>query len=109
MAKFYGAVGYGNSVETAPGVYEDVITEERQYFGDVVRNSRRLDTDDKVNFDISVGNSLSIVADEHANTNFQAIRYARWAGNLWAVTSVEVRRPRLILELGGVYNGPTPG
>lgn len=106
MAKFHGVIGYGESVEVRPGVWEDVIT-ERSYFGDVVRNSRQLDNGEKVNNDISVGNSISIVADPYANGHFFAMRYIRWAGALWIVTDVEVQSPRLLLRLGGVYSGPT--
>lgn len=105
MAKFYGEIGYGESVETAPGVWEDVIT-ERKYYGDVIKNSRRLQEDEGVNSDLSVGNSISIVADAYANEHFFAIRYIRWAGTLWIVSNVDVQSPRLILRLGGVYNGP---
>lgn len=106
MAKFYGNVGYGFSEEKAPGVYDDSIV-KRPYYGDVVRNTRRLDERDKVNYDISVQNSISIVADAYANEHFFAIRFVEWAGSLWAVTDVSVERPRLILTLGGVYDGPT--
>ena len=107
MAKFYGEIGYGEAVEIAPGVWEDRIT-ERHYYGDVVRNSRQLQNAEKVNYDVSVGNSISIVADAYANEHFFAIRYIRWAGTLWAVSDVTVQSPRLLLRLGGVYNGPTP-
>jgi hypothetical protein len=107
MAKFFGAVGYGESVEQSPGIFEDVITEQ-QYYGDVVRNTRRLQEGQSVNDDLSVNNSISIVADEYANKHFHAIRYVDWAGALWKVSEVDVERPRLILRLGGVYNGPTP-
>jgi len=105
MAKFFDKIGFGFSTETAPGVYKDVIT-ERSYRGDVVRNSRGLDEGEKVNSDLTVSNSLSIIADQYANTNFFAMRYVRWAGALWTVANVEVQSPRLILRLGGVYNGP---
>jgi hypothetical protein len=107
MAKFYGEIGYGVTEETTPGVYKDVITEYK-YYGDVIRNTRRLENGDKVNNDLTVGNSISIVADAYANQNFFAIRYVKWAGTLWTVSEVEVQSPRLILRLGGVYNGPTP-
>lgn len=107
MAKFYGAIGYGESVEVSPGIYEDVIT-ERQYYGDVIRNTRRLQDGLSVNDDISVNNSISIVADAYANQHFFAIRYVQWAGALWKVSDVDVQSPRLLLRLGGVYNGPTP-
>lgn len=106
MARFYGRVGYGESQETAPGVWEDVIT-ERKYYGDITRNTRKLQNGSDVNADITVQNSISIVADEYANGRFFAIRYVEWAGTLWVVTDVEVQSPRLLLRLGGVYNGPT--
>jgi hypothetical protein len=107
VAKFYGKIGYGESVETAPGVYEDVIT-EFNYYGDVIRNTRQLQTGENLNSDISVNNSISIVADAYANEHFFAIRYIEWMGALWSVTDVEVKSPRLILRMGGVYNGHTP-
>lgn len=107
MAKFHGKVGYGEQTETSPGVWEDVIT-EHTYYGDVIRNSRSLSDGENLNKDISVGNSISIVADAFAQDYFWAIRYVEWAGTLWTVTTVEVERPRLILQLGEVYNGPTP-
>lgn len=107
MAKFYGKVGYGESVETSPGVYTDVITEVL-YQGDVFRNSRRLEPSDQVNNDLSVNNSISIVADAYANEHFFAMRYIEWQGALWYISEVTVEPPRLLLRLGGVYNGPTP-
>jgi hypothetical protein len=106
MAKFRGVVGYrGESVETSPGVFEDTIV-EKTYSGDVVRNSRKLLGEEKVNADISVGNSISVVADAYANEHFFNMLYVVWAGTRWVVDNVDVQRPRLILRLGGVYNGP---
>lgn len=108
MAKFYGEVGYGQTVERPEnsGVYVEQIT-KRNYYGDVIRNSRGLEQPEKVNNDITVGNSISIVADAYAYNHFFAMRYIKWAGTLWTISDVEVKRPRLILRLGGVYNGPT--
>ena len=105
MPRYFGKVGYGTSVETKPGIWEDVIT-EKSYFGDVVRNIRQLREGEHVNGDLSVNNSISIVADAYANANFMNIRYVEWVGTLWTVSDVEVRSPRLLLTLGGVYNGP---
>jgi hypothetical protein len=105
--KFHGRVGYGASVEDTPGVYVEHIV-ERTYFGDVNRNIRSLTTTEKVNPDISVSNAISIVADPYARENFMAIRYVEYAGVLWTVNTVEVQFPRLVLQLGEVYNGPTP-
>lgn len=105
MARFYGKIGYGESSETSPGVWVDDIV-EYSYYGDVIRNARTLLDDDKVNNDLTVGNSISIVADAYANEHFFAIRYVEWMGSLWTVSNVEVQAPRLLLRLGEVYNGP---
>jgi hypothetical protein len=107
MAKFYGKVGYGHSVDRQNGVWEDEIT-ERYLYGDVIRNTRRLVTGDQLNSDLTTGNSISVMADAYSIENIFAIRYVEWAGALWTVTEVEVQSPRLLLRLGGVYNGPRP-
>lgn len=103
MSKFYGAVGYTKTVETSPGVSVEQIT-ERNYYGDVIRNTRRLQSADKVNDDINISNEISIVADPYANDHFYAIRYVVFQGAKWKVSNVDVQYPRLILSLGGLYN-----
>jgi len=105
MARYFGRVGYGEALEEQPGVWVDQIV-ERSYFGDVVRNMRRLNEGEYLNNDLSVSNSISIVADAYANDHFFAIKYVEWAGTLWTVSNVEVQTPRLLLRLGEVYNGP---
>ena len=104
MAKFYGKIGYANTVETKPGVYEEQIV-ERSYYGDLIRNSRRVQSADQVNDDINISNEISIVADPYATNNFHTMRYAVFMGTKWKISNVEVSYPRLILTLGGVYNG----
>ena len=103
MAKFYGAIGYAKTVETMPGVWTEQIT-ERNYYGDVIRNSRRLQSSDKVNDDININNQISIVADPYAINNFHSMRYAEFMGAKWKISDVEVQYPRLLLTLGGLYN-----
>lgn len=105
MAKWYGSVGYVTTVETKPSVWVEEAV-ERKYYGDVIRDTRRLDSASRVNDDVTVSSRISIVADPYAMENFHAIRYAELMGAYWKVTSVEVQYPRLILELGGVHNGP---
>ena len=104
MAKFAGNIGFGESVETKPDVWQDVIV-EKKFYGDVLRNSRGLENGEKVNNDLTVGNSISIVADAYLNEHFFAIRYIVWQGARWTISDVRVEPPRLILKLGGLYNG----
>lgn len=105
MAKFHGAIGYVRTEETAPGVHEEVIT-ELNYYGDIIRNSRRLENGQGLNDDLTINNQISIVGDLFAYENFQTMRYIRWMNSLWKITNIEVQRPRLILSIGGVYNAP---
>lgn len=104
MAKWFGTIGFAETVETSPGVWEEQIV-TRQYYGDLVRNTRRLQSSDKVNDDVNIANEISIVADPYANENFHAMRYAEFINSRWKINTVEVQFPRLVLELGGVYNG----
>lgn len=105
MARFYGKVGFGHTVEVRPGVMEDVIVEQ-SFYGDVLRPGRRFDEGDKIHRDISASNRISIIADDYAAQNADAIRFVEWRGVLRYVTAVDDERPRLILSLGEVYNGP---
>lgn len=104
MAKFYGKIGYIKSVEVEPGVWDNKVI-ERLHYGDVVRNTSRFQPSGEVNDNITINNDISIVADPYANENFQHMRYVVYMGTKWKVTSAEVKYPRIILSLGGVYNG----
>lgn len=108
MARFYGQVGYAVPVEDSYGVSKDVIV-ELPYYGDVLRNSRTVGDGEIANNDISVGNSISIIANEYAQGNMFAMRYVKWRGARWKITSIDASRPpRLILQIGEVYGGPIP-
>jgi hypothetical protein len=98
-------IGFAKTVEDRPGVWDEHITEKGPYFGDEVRNTRRLQSADQTNDHVNISNEISIVADPYANQNFHAMRYVEFMGTKWKITSVEVRYPRLILTLGGLYNG----
>lgn len=106
MARFYGNVGYSETIETSPGVYTEQPV-EYPYYGDIEKDTITLKNGQYLNSDISVGNSISIIADAYAYEHFYAIKYVNWAGTNWSVSTVTVNSPRLVLRLGGVYNGPT--
>lgn len=106
MNKWFGKIGYANTSEVRPGVYEEVIT-EREYYGDVVRNTKQTENSGEVIDDISVSVSISIVADPFAYNNFHTMKYVDYMGSKWKVKTVDPQYPRLVLSLGGLYNGPT--
>lgn len=106
MAKYCGKIGYAilEEIPAGSGVSVENIV-ERTYYGDVVRNTRRISANDKVNSDIEISNEFSIVSDPFAAQNFHSIRYVTYMGSKWRVSSVDVQYPRLILTVGGLYNG----
>ena len=104
MAKYCGTIGYAGLVEIEPGIWEDGIT-EREAIGDMLSNYRSLENSGDINDNINIANKISIVADPYAINNFHSMRYATYMGAKWKIKNVEVNHPRLILTLGGVYNG----
>lgn len=108
MARFYGAVGYVETVERAdtPDVFDEVPV-ERFYKGDLLKNYRSLNTSDELNDNVILSNQISIIADPYALSHIFAMRYVKWMETAWKVTNVDVQAPRLILTLGGVYHGET--
>ena len=57
------------------------------------------------NDNLNINRQISIVADQFAYDNIGFIRYAEFMGSKWKVTSAEPQQPRIVLTLGGVYNG----
>lgn len=108
MAKWSGIIGYAEKVEVRPGVWDDGIT-ERPYFGDVGRNVRRLQGGASVNDGITISNEISVVSDPYAIQNFLKMRYLTYMGEKWRIESADVQYPRIVLTLGGVWNGDTAG
>jgi hypothetical protein len=104
MARFAGKVGFVAIKETVPGVYEEVVT-ERTYYGDTLSNYRNLQSTDQVNDNINISKKVSIMADPFARDNFHFIRYVVTDGAKWKAVTAEPAYPRIILTLGGVYNG----
>lgn len=104
MAKYHGLIGYAETVQTAPSVWAEQIV-EKEHYGDLIRNYARHESSGGVNDNINVANNISIVADAYAKEHFHQMRYATFMGAKWKINKVDVQHPRLILTLGGVYNG----
>lgn len=106
MAKFYGVVGFADIEKSAPGVTREVLT-EKTYKGDVYRNMGKVQYGENLNNEINVSQEIHILLDPYSHKNFHKIRYVSYMGSNWRVTNVEVRYPRLVMQIGGVYSGPT--
>ena len=109
--KFYGVVGYCESVEGTgdhEGIFEDTVT-ERNYYGDVVQDSKRWDSRDSSALDsLNASASINVLADAYMIEHLAYMKYVCWMGTRWKIISFKPGRPRIMLNLGGVYNGPTP-
>lgn len=104
MGKFYDDIGFASTEETSPTVWEEIIT-PKKYRGDILENYKRYENGQKVNDDLVLNAKISIIADPFAFGNLGNIRYVKMMGSSWKVTNVDVKRPRLILTIGGLYNG----
>lgn len=103
MSKWYGNVGFSETVEYEPGAWEPQIV-DRPYYGDVMSNRWKRQNSGGVNDDINLSNQIGIVSDPYAVQHCSAITYVEFMGEKWKVTDVEVQFPRLILTIGGVWN-----
>lgn len=104
--KFSGKVGfYFDDVEIREDVYGPKIV-EKSYTGDVKKDRRSFqDSGSNKNPTFTINNQISILANLYAINNWTSIKYVEWKGTKFEVTSVEVSYPRLILTIGGVWNG----
>jgi len=107
--KWYGKVGFIETVERddRPGVWVKQAT-EREYVGDLIRNTSKWSHNDNgTNDDININNQISVLSDPYLFNSIHSIRYIEFRGTFWDVTGIDVQYPRLIISLGGVYNGET--
>lgn len=104
MAKFYGDIGFGTPVETKSGVYTTQI-EERKYCGEILSSYRNTESSGSLSDNITMSNQISFLADRFAYDNFHAIQYVKFRDAKWKVTKIDLKDRRLILTVGGVYNG----
>lgn len=105
MAKWYGKIGFIKQVEKKPGVYVSE-TIERNYYGDIIRNSRGWAiATEGTNDSLTLNNQISILADSFASDNSSFMKYIEIMGGKWKITNIEINYPRLVLTIGGLYNG----
>lgn len=104
MNRWYGKIGFGETVEIRKGVWRPNIV-EKTYYGNIESYKKRYNTQsNSTNEDLTIDVQLSIIADSYISLNCSAICYVKFMGARWKVTNVTPAPPRLILTLGGVYD-----
>ena len=107
MPKCSGVIGYALDEEIRPGVWTEGIT-DKKYFGEIVRDNRRSVENGEINGSINISNNISIVSNKFMLDNLAFMRYLTLSStstSKWKITSVDIKRPRIIITLGGLYNG----
>lgn len=90
----------------APGNWKEYKI-VKPYMGEWKRVESKWIAGDKVNDDKRINNQLEIIADSFALANWTNIRCVKWRGLEWAVPTATLRPPRVVLEIGGLYNAGT--
>lgn len=105
MARFSGKIGYVEYSETSPGVWTSPDIIERQYYGDLVKHSRKWGPSDVANSNIVFSQDISIVADPYLYEHLHNMRYVIFQGVKWSIASFEIDRPRVRITMGEEYHG----
>lgn len=105
--KYSGKIGFATQVEANPGVWEDHII-ERDYVGDVLQRTERLDLEGSVIPSYRTTTSFSVLSDGVLKERYSDVRYISWRGVRWSVSSVIHKFPRMEMFVAEEYNGPTP-
>lgn len=108
MAKKRCVIGFiFPEVETpeGSGIWKPASKEERYYYVEIIKNNRQYQAGEGINDNLLVKNRFSIIADPYAAKNFFAMKFIEWQGTRWKISDISVEYPRLILEIGGVWNG----
>lgn len=105
MRKFYGPIGFAETVETKPGVWTNSIVEHNYYIDVDKFNIKHTTNSDSTNDDLDVNSQFSFIADPFAVNHFTSMKYIEFMGTRWKILSVLPRDHRLVLTVGGVFNG----
>ncbi len=104
--RWHGRIGFVITVqdEIKPSKWVEKAI-EKQYYGDILKNNFRWESGSSVNDDINISNRISVIADNYMTSNLQCMKYIEISGAFWKINSIDIQAPRLILEIGGIWNG----
>ena len=105
MARFHDKVGFLIPIDDQRTGLSTNRVVERPYYGKILEHTRRWESTEHVNDDLSISNQISITANDYAFKHMSCIAYVRFMGGYWKVSSVRIKGPEIVLTLGGVWNG----
>lgn len=100
--KWFGQIAFTVQSENEAGITTETLV-IRDYYGDLLKVYKN-DENNQVNLNFNVRNRISVLADPFAMNTFHSIAYITFMGAKWRVSGVEVQFPRLLIDLGDVYN-----
>ena len=105
--KWYGKIGFIDTAETSPGVWQPTII-EKEYYGDANRiMSKWSSNPDSTNSELTMSIEISVISDPFLEKSLQSIRYIEYMGSFWDISNIDVQYPRLKFQIGGAYHGET--
>ena len=104
MAKFSGELGYQLEVDIGGGITESRLS-YRKCKGDLLENRRTSQNSNEIVEGVQLANKFSIVANPFLLENLGKLKAIKYLGTPWSITSATYSRPRVIIDVGGVYNG----
>lgn len=109
--KYSGMAGVvEDSIEISPGIWKPAGVREIKATGDFVSSRKEFSVrSDSTNDDVTMSNTISIVMSKDLFNNLSNLRYLTVNGARYKVTSFEINRPRIVITLGGLWNGDVPG
>ena len=103
--KYFGKIGFWEAnYQERPGVIIPKIV-EKEYFGELTYQTLRWNPTNSQTDDLNISNTLSIISDTYCLEHFNDIKYIILNGIKLKVSSISIEPPRVVLSIGGEYNG----
>lgn len=106
--RYSGKLGLVQQTEVRPGIWEETVTEV-SVLGEVRQRTEVLDSGDAILPRYRTTTSISVPARGVGPRDNSMIRYITYKGDRWQIASIVDEPPRIVVYIGEVYRGPTPG
>ena len=102
--KYSGKIGFAVVKNKGNGIYSEEI-EEKVYYGDLLSSRWNNESNgNSTNTNIKLNNSISVICDSYLADNISVMKYITYKNSKWCVTGIEILPPRVIINVGGIYN-----